>query len=467
MALWTSAVRQRVPDGLRPVPELAGGLPAVGHAVDFIRGPVDLMFRAHRDLGEIAAFKVLNRRMIAAFGPTAHEAVFRAPETTLSRSEAYKLMTPVFGKDVAYDAPPEKLAQQLRMLIPALQPERMRSYGTAVVRETERSVSAWGSAGVIELVDFCRLLTNLASSRCLLGDEFRDGMSDEFARVYQALERGIKPIAYINPRLPIPSFIRRDRARARLVELITEVVDRRRRRDQSGEDFLQTLMESTYSDGRALSGHEITGLVLAAMFAGHHTSAVTIAWTVIELLRHREHLARVVAEIDHVLGGDADVSHASLRDLRATQHAVKETLRLHPPLALLVRAVKHDWSYKHWFVPKDTWIVVSPTVSHRLGEHFRDPDTFDPDRFARPGEHEQGPYTFIAFGGGRHPCLGSAFAVLQITAILAVLLHRYDLELTGDAIEPNFAGLVVGPKQPVRVRYRLRPVPQPRRALGP
>ena len=52
--------------------------------------------------------------------------------------------------------------------------------------------------------------------------------------------------------------------------------------------------------------------------------------------------------------------------------------------------------------------------------------------------------------------MGNAFATLQIKTIMAVLLNRYDFELTGDSIETDFQGLVLGPKPPIRIRYRRR-----------
>jgi sterol 14-demethylase len=448
-----------IPAGLREPPPLAGGLPLVGHTVEFIRSTIGLLMRAQRENGEIAAFQVFNRRMVAVFGPEAHEAVFRAPDTVLSPSEAYKIMTPVFGKDIVYDAPPEKMAEQLKMLLPALKDKRMRTYGEAVVYETEQNIRPWGEAGVIDFVDFCRVLTNFTSSRCLLGKEFREGMTEEFAAVYHDLEKGVTPLAYINAHLPIPSFRKRDRARVRMVEMITRIVSDRRRDQRTGEDFLQTLMESRYSDGRPLTENEITGMLLAGMFAGHHTSSVTTAWTLIELLRNRDYLARVVEEIDRVFGNGTPVSHAALRELGVTENAVKEALRLHPPLFMLVRVAKEDFVYKEWFVKKGSWIIISPTVSHRMNEVFADADRFDPDRFAPPREEDKRDFAYISFGGGRHKCLGNAFAILQIKAILALLLGQYDFELAGDPIDSDFHGLVVGPKEPCRVRYRKREQP--------
>src|SRR5581483_4402119 len=134
-------------------------------------------------------------------------------------------------------------------------------------------------------------------------------------------------------------------------------------------------------------------------------------------------------------------------------------LRLHPPLFMLVRVARQDFTYKEWFFPKGTWIVLSPTVAHRMPEVFADPLRFDPDRYAPPREEDKRDFAYISFGGGRHKCLGNAFAILQIKAIMALLLGQYEFELAGDPIASDFQGLVVGPKEPCRVRYRKRAQP--------
>src|SRR5262249_45699629 len=142
--------RRAIPSGLQVPPQLSGALPLLGHSVEFIQSAIDLLTRANRELGEVAAFNVFNRRMVAVFGPEAHEAVFRAADAQLSPSEAYKIMTPVFGKDIVYDAPPEKMAEQLKMLLPALKDRRMRTYGEAGGPEAEGRVGGRGGTGGVE-----------------------------------------------------------------------------------------------------------------------------------------------------------------------------------------------------------------------------------------------------------------------------------------------------------------------------
>jgi sterol 14-demethylase len=459
-------IRPSVPAGKRLAPRLSGGLPVVGHSVEFVQKTVDLLFRAHRELGEVAAFRVFHREMVAMFGPEAHEAVFRAPDAQLSPMEAYKIMTPVFGKGVVYDATPERMGEQLKMLLPALQDRRMRTYGEAVVLETAQTVGPWAETGVVDFVDFCRVLTNFTSSRCLLGKEFREGMSEEFARVYHDLEGGVTPLAYVNAHLPVPSFKKRDAARVRMVEMISQIVNERRKHDRRGEDFLQTLMDSKYGDGTALNEDEITGLLLAGIFAGHHTSSVTTAWTILELLQNPLYLQRCIDEVDRVFGDGRPVSHNALRELKFVEACVKEALRMHPPLFMLVRVAREDFVFKDYFIPKGTWVVVSPTVAHRMADVFRDPDMFDPDRFLAGREEDKRDFAYIAFGGGRHKCLGNAFAILQVKAIVALLLGQFDLGLCGDKIESDFHGLVIGPKEPCRIRYRRRKQPSVTMAMG-
>ena len=437
-------------------PRLKGGLPVVGHTMDFVKDTIGLLQRTHDRCGQVGRFKLFGKDMILFTGPEAHEALFRLPDEVLSPNAAYKMMVPVFGEGVAYGAEPARMAEQMHMLYPALRNNRMRTYTEIVARETSDVIAEWGDRGEVEACEFFGMLTNFTSSSCLLGREFRNEMSEEFAKVYYDLERGIVAWGYIHPHLPIPAFRRRDLARARLGEMVSEIVEKRKQSGYRGEDFLQTLMDAEYSDGTKLSDHEITGMLVAAMFAGHHTSSVTTAWTLIELLRNPRFLAEVRDEIHARYAEAEEYTFQSLRDLQKTEGAVKEALRIHPPLFILLRAALADCEILGYRVRKGDWVAVSPMVAHRDDEVFANALEYDPDRYGPGREEDKRPFAYISFGGGRHKCMGNAFAILQIKTIIAVLLNRYDFELVGDPIETDFQGLVLGPKPPIRVRYRRR-----------
>ncbi len=317
-------------------------------------------------------------------GPAAQEAFCRAPDELLSQKIAYRMMTPVFGEGVVFDAPPERLNEQLRILMPALRDRNMRTYADIFTAEVDGMVAGWGGQGEIDLLDFTAELTTYTSSHCLLGSEFRRSMNEEFARVYGDLEKGVNAIAYVNPYLPLPVFRRRDRARARLLEMITAIIDQRRASGATAQDALQVLMESRYSDGTALTPNEITGILTASMFAGHHTSSGTEAWTLIELARHPEWMARVVAELDGLYARDGGLTYQAFREVPVLESVLKEVLRLHPPLVILMRGVLADFVVEGVTIPAGKLVAISPAVSHRIPELFRDPDPLRPEPL-RPG----------------------------------------------------------------------------------
>jgi len=435
-------------------PALRGGLPFLGHAVDFYRRPVDFLGRARRQHGECFRFPLAGKQVNAFIGPRAHEAVFRAPDDQLGARDVYQFMVPIFGKGIVYDSPPALMDEQLGFVFPALKDERLRRYAAFMQEEAESYLERWGDSGEVDMLDTTNEVTMFIASRCLLGLEFRKRLSTEFARLYKDLEGGINLIAFFNPRIPTPAHWRRDRARTRVVELISKIISERRAKNVEGEDFLQTLMSAHYQDGRTLTDDNIAGLLLALIFAGQHTSAVLAAWTGILLLQNRQYLPPIMKEQEGVFP-TSEVTLERLRSLDVLHRAIMEAERMHPPLIMLMRAILKDFEYDRFVCPAGELALVSPAVAHHLPDVFKDPQRYDPDRFA-PGreEHKQSPYTLIGFGGGKHRCIGMGFAYLQIKALWSVILRRFELTLVDQEYAPNYATFVVGPRQPCRVRYR-------------
>jgi sterol 14-demethylase len=441
-----------------PPPRFAGALPLLGHMAKFARDPVAMMQEVRAACGPVGEFRMLNKRVVLLSGPAAQEAFCRAPDEVLSQKIAYRMMTPVFGEGVVFDAPPERLNEQLRILMPALRDRNMRTYADIFTAEVDGMVAEWAEQGEIDLLDFTAELTTYTSSHCLLGSEFRRSMNDEFARVYGDLEKGVNAIAYVNPYLPLPVFRRRDRARARLLEMITAIIDQRRASGSDAQDALQVLMESRYSDGTALTPNEITGILTASMFAGHHTSSGTEAWTLIELARNPEWMARVVAELDGLYARDGGLTYQAFREVPVLESVLKEVLRLHPPLVILMRGVLRDFTVEGVTIPAGKLVAISPAVSHRIPELFRDPTRFDPTRYDEGRAEDETPFAWIPFGGGHHRCSGAAFALMQLKAITMSLLRRFTFELLAppDSYGPDYTKMVVQVRQPCRVRYRRR-----------
>lgn len=217
--------------------------------------------------------------------------------------------------------------------------------------------------------------------------------------------------------------------------------------------MLQVYMDATYNDGRKLTDHEITGMVIWFMFAGHHTSSNTTAWTLLEIARNPNYSERLYAEIDALFADTEELTLKGLREIPLLDGFIREALRLHPPLNAITRRVMSDWQYGNYTVPAGSNIMVCPHISHKLPEYFPAPDVFDPERPV-----PQNPFVEIPFGGGRHKCIGNGFAILQVKAILSTLLHQYhfDLAAPADSYQEIMPALILRPSDPCVLRYSRR-----------
>ncbi len=416
-----------------------------------------MLSRGSREHGDLVRFRLGHRKFVLFAGPEAHDCYFRAPEDQLNAKAVYQFTVPIFGRGVAYDVPPELMAEQLGFLFPALREAAMQRFARIMFQETKQFADGLGEEGEIDLPHAMNELTVKIASHCLLGQEVRDQVDSGFAEAYHELQNGINTLGFFLPRLPTPAHRRRDRARRRVAELFRLIMTGRRDSGARPDDFMQMLMDARYKDGRALGDDEITGILLTVLFAGQHTSAVLSTWTGLELVRARAYLERAREEVRGIYGEAGTMSFASLKRQLTLEHAVRECERLHPPLILLIRKVLRPVRYSGHVVPAGTLAVVSPAVSHRLPSVFADPDRFAPDRFAPPAsEDKQHHYALIGFGGGKHRCMGKSFAYQQLKAIWTVLLDRFDWRLDTAFPEPNYGSWVTGPKLPCRLHYRRR-----------
>ena len=130
----------------------------------------------------------------------------------------------------------------------------------------------------------------------------------------------------------------------------------------------------------------------------------------------------------------------------------------------------YDFHYGDVTIEAGKLAAVSPAVSNRLPEVFPDPHRFDIDRYSEERrEDAKNPWTWIPFGAGRHKCVGSAFAVMQMKAIFSILLRRYEFEFSqpAESYVNDHSKMVVHLKQPCRVRYQRREVSDAQRPRRP
>jgi len=167
---------------------------------------------------------------------------------------------------------------------------------------------------------------------------------------------------------------------------------------------------------------------------------------------------KVVEELDQLFGEDGAVTFESLRQIPNLESVLKEVLRLHPPLIILMRKVLEDFTVGDTLIPAGKFVCAAPAITHRIASLFPNPEQFDPDRYSPERGEDKNLYAWQAFGGGRHKCSGNAFALFQIKAIFCILLRRYEFELVEapESYRDDYTKMVVEPASPCRIRYRKR-----------
>ncbi|KAL3157764.1 hypothetical protein ABBQ32_012190 [Trebouxia sp. C0010 RCD-2024] len=450
-------------------PPVFEGIPFIGGLLKFVQGPNKLLDRGYKKHGEVFTVPVLNKNITFLIGTDVTPFFFKATDEEMSQQEVYQFNVPTFGKGVVFDVDSKIRAEQFKFFASALQSSKLKSYIPLFAKESEDYFAAWPQEGTVDLFQKIAELIIMTASRTLMGREVREQLFSQVTSLFHDLDMGMLPVSVLLPYLPIPAHNRRDRARAELAKIFAKIIATRRATGSKEDDMLQVFIDSKYRlayNGRYTTDEEITGMLIAVLFAGQHTSSVTSTWTLLSMLANKEvGLQPALAEQQRVVQEfGSEITQEALNHMQALQRNITEALRINPPLTLLLRQVKKSFavttsSGKTYVVPKGHIAAASPTFGHALPSVFPEPSKFNPDRFMQDPNIKK-PFSFIGFGGGRHGCMGTNFAYLQIKTILSIMLRNFEMELVDPFPEADYTSMVVGPK-PCRIHFRRRQlVPQ-------
>jgi sterol 14-demethylase len=296
-------------------------------------------------------------------------------------------------------------------------------------QEVQKWIDSLGDEGEFEVAGEMARLTQEVAGYALMGEKFQAEVGREFWDQYIILGQALDNV--LPPNLPLPKFIRRDKARARMKEIIQPIIDERRRHPDAYDDFLQDFVNARYADtGEPVEDEVLLNLMLALMFAGHETTAGQAAWNIILMLQNPDYLALVQDEIDRTLPPGAPIDGKALHDMKHLAYAVTEVERMRPSADMLIRDVDEDVEIGDYVVPAGWMVQVAQEIAHNLPDLFTEPERYDPLRYSpERAEDKQDRYSLIGFGGGAHKCTGMNFANNEQMIIAALLLQQFDLEL--------------------------------------
>lgn len=450
--------RPEAPPGARLAPAPEAGDPLLGHLREGLGDPLGAFLRWNREVGDVVRLRLA--------GATVHLVCHPRHVRTILQERARHYVKPMQGRrNLSYVLGNGLLVsegsfwlRQRRIAQPAFHKRRIDGFGDRMIAASSDLAGEWEArARSGEPFDVAREMMRLTLrivQETLLGaapsenaDRIGDAVSYLLGEVNRRFSRVINP-----PRsLPIAGNRRFAQSLRVLDESVQKIIAERRARPGQ-DDLLSMLLEARDEDsGEGMDDRQLRDEVMTIFLAGHETTANALSWTFYLLGRHPEVARKLRAELREVLGGRAPTP-GDVGALRYTRMVLSEALRLYPPAWIIARAPVEDEELDGYFLPAGGRILLSPWVVHRHPAIWRDPEGFDPERFADPSAIDR--FAWFPFGGGPRLCIGHAFAMMEGVLVLATLASRFHLELVpGHPVVPE-PTVTLRPKHGVRVVAR-------------
>jgi cytochrome P450 len=341
--------------------------------------------------------------------------------------------------------------RQRRLMAPFFTPRGIEPYYPIIVGDGRQTAARWeGLADRAELVDMLDEMM-IVTAAIILRTMFSIQSDAEIVEIKDAVETMIQFVAtrQMNPiALPLWAPTRKNQAyhaaRARVHAFIDGIIAQRRALPESEwpDDLLSKLMLARDEEtGAAMPDALIRDESITIFFAGHETTARTLAFLWAALDQNPGVAARLHAELDRVLPETDAPRIEDLRRLPYTLQVIKETLRLYPPAPIYVRDAVADDEIDGVHVPAGAQMMLFPILTHRHPDFWDAPEQFDPQRWLPEREAARHPYAYHPFAAGQRICIGNNFSLFESHILTAMLARRFAPRLApGHTIKLEFAG---------------------------
>ena len=375
-----------------------------------------------------------------------------------------------FAGDGLFTANTEEPNWQLahKILMPAFGAASMKSLFPPMLDIADQMFTKWsrlGNGAEVDVVDNMTRLTLDTIALAAFDYRFNSFYKDEMHPFVASMVRGLaesgqrsRRISSLNKVLVKKQKQYRDDTKL-MHEISDELIEQRKKAGKSSgpKDLLSIMLNAKHPEtGETLSDENIRYQMVTFLIAGHETTSGLLSFAIYALLKNPEALKKARANVDEVLGGDTPTFEAVTK-LTYLDQVLKETLRLWPTApAFAIRpkqyAVLDD---KYPFTKDDTLLVLLPGL-HRDPSIWENPETFDPDRMERSKFESLPQNAWKPFGNGQRACIGRAFALQEATLVLAMLLQRFDFELTNPNQELRVKETLTLKPEDLSIRLKIR-----------
>ncbi|MBK5219839.1 MAG: cytochrome P450 [Thermoleophilia bacterium] len=423
---------------LPPGPRMPRALQAIG----WTQRPLPFLERCQRRYGDTFTLRILHwGDWVILADPDDVKKVFTAG-SAVGVGVANPLLGPVLGpRSVMLLEEPEHMTRR-KLMLPSFHGRSVAAEAEAMAEAARREVASWPLGEPFALWPRMQEITLDVVMRAVFGPEPEPRLDTLRQRLrdltgWMNEPRNLAMLAVFGP-----GWVTRSRgyqgAMVPVEEAVMEEV-RRRRAEPEREDIVSMLVQARYEDGSPMSDRDLRDELVTLLSDG--PTSTSLAWAFERLLRNPEALGRARAD---ALDGDGSYLDA----------VVKETLRLRPPVPVVVRRLLEPMRLGGCELPAGTTVAPCIHLIHRSARYYPRPRLFRPERFI---EQPAGTYTWIPFGGGVRRCLAASYAEMEMKRVLRTVLSTVELRsATADSerarksaisFSPDRSGMVIAERR--------------------
>lgn len=341
-----------------------------------------------------------------------------------------------------------------RLMQSAFNRGRFSNYGTSVVTHTTEAMNHWQAGEIRDIHREMSLLTVGIILETMFGVAVNtSAIAGALNQIMLRYARQAELFFLIPDWLPTPLNLRANRGVNKLEEIIADIV--RQRQEQTDDDLLSILLAAKDEAGTSLSAKDLRDEVMTLLIAGHDTTANALTFTLMLLAQHPEIEAKVVAEIESVIG-DRSPQYEDIPHLPYTEMVLKESLRLYPPAWIVGRELTQDCTINGETLPRGTVLYFSQWAVHRNKAFFPNPEQFNPHRWQGNLEQDLPRCAYFPFGAGARVCIGKAFSMMEAVLILATILPKFRFTPTSNKPVELLPSITLRPKHGLDMKITQR-----------
>ncbi|MEA5470059.1 cytochrome P450, partial [Spirulina sp. 06S082] len=407
--------------------------PYLVQLLNWTLNPIEYLEKLSIEFGDIFQLRFSpTRSIVLVSDPEGIETIFASDEK-LFNAGGNVVLRPFLGDNSLLTLSGQRHKQHRKLIMPSFHGERMKSYGEIICQITREVFAEIQSQTTFSTRAKMQEITLEVILQTIFGLQ-KGGQYDNIKELLLSfLKIFSSPLRSLIIFFPI---LQKDLGKwspgGRVIEgreqlyhlLQAEIEERRKNPDLLGEDILSLMMSAKDENGESLEDLELKEEMITLLFAGHETTATSLAWAFYWIHRCPEIREKILQELETLGNNPEPDLIAKLPYLNAV---CKETLRIYPiiPIAL-PRTNKFPLDLMGYHFEPETRFAPCIYLLHHREDLYPDSKQFKPERFL---ECQYSPYEYIPLGGGRRRCMGYAMALYEMKLTIATVPQNHSLEL--------------------------------------